>query len=93
MTMRAVAIVRTSSSGSSSGARRAVLDPGQQVDRDALRMRVERRQLLQHAAAGPARSPMPMMPPLQTVMPALRTRDRLEALGIGAVDDAAVKLG
>ena len=58
--MRAVAIVRTSSSGSSGaqvGQRRA-LDAHQQVDRHALRMRIERRQLPQQAVAD-ARDPRP----------------------------------
>ena len=56
-------------------AERRAFDADQQVDRHALRVRIERRQLLQHAVARPSRSsPMPMMPPQQTVMPALRTR-------------------
>ena len=74
--MRAVAIMRTSSSGSSAGRSPSGVPStrDQHVDRHALRMRIERRQLLQQPQRARAISPMPMMPPQQTVMPAVRTR-------------------
>jgi hypothetical protein len=73
--MRAVAIMRTRLERVDG---RQVLegrarDAHEGVDGHALRVRVEARQLHQHAAAIAMLSPMPMMPPEHTVMPARRT--------------------
>ena len=81
MAMRAAAMVRTNSNGHRARlpCERRAFDLHQRVDRHALRMRIEAGKLAISAARSRRDSPMPTMPPQQTLMPAPRTRSSVSS--------------